>query len=315
MFCVTDTWRGEPAVRLTGGGYEAVVLPRFGANCVSLRHAASGASLLREPPSPEVLAREPNVYGLPLLFPPNRIRDGHFAFQGRSYDFPINEPARHHHIHGLLSVTPFTHEGDGVFTFRADEARSYLSFPHAFTVTRGFCLDERGLTQRLTVRNDSGTDMPLGVGFHAAWQVPLNPADDSMACRLQLPVKRQWLFNRETIIPTGETCEDSPLLSALRTGTLVPEAQALSCLLECGEGEDCLHTPRGTFVCQRLAGFPFVMLWNGGGGKSFVCPEPQSWLVDAPNLPMPPEMSGFLALAPGEERTLSLRYGFRPAKG
>ena len=50
------------------------------------------------------------------------------------------------------------------------------------------------------------------------------------------------------------------------------------------------------------------MLWNGGGGQGFICPEPQSWLVDAPNLSLPPQTSGFTALAPGQSATTRLRY-------
>lgn len=302
-----ELWQGEPALRLTGGGYSALILPGFGANCVSLRHA-SGAVLLREPDSPAALRAAPNVYGLPLLFPPNRIRDGHFAFDGRSYDFPINEPERHHHIHGVLSTTAFARTGEASFTFRADADHPYLTFPHAFTVTRAYELSERGLVQRLTVRNDSARAMPLGTGIHAAWNVPLFPGHSPADCRLQIPARRQWLVDAQSIIPTGETVTDSPLLRALREGTLVPEAQPLSCLLECGDGPIRLITPRGSFCCMREAGYPFVMLWNGGGGKGFVCPEPQSWLIDAPNLGMRAEMSGFFALPPGEEKDYRVRY-------
>ena len=303
----SEVWQGEPALLLIGGGYSARILPRFGANCVSLRHE-SGAVLLREPKDPQTLAAAPNVYGLPLLFPPNRIRDGHFSFGGRSYDFPINEPARHHHIHGLLSTTPFSCEGGAAFTFRADAEHPYLSFPHAFTVTRAFALDEGGLVQTLTVRNDSALPMPLGTGFHAAWSVPLFPGQSPLDCRLHIPVRRHWLHDPQTIIPTGETVTDSPLLRALRGGTLIPEQEALSCLLELDEGPVRLTTPRGDLVCTREAGYPFLMLWNGGGGQGFVCPEPQSWLVDAPNLPLPPQTSGFTALAPGQSATTRLRY-------
>ena len=211
----SEAWQGEPSLLLSGGGYSARILPRFGANCVSLRHE-SGAVLLREQKDPQTLAAAPNVYGLPLLFPPNRIRDGHFSFGGRSYDFPINEPARHHHLHGLLSTTPFSCEGGAAFTFRADAEHPYLSFPHAFTVTRAFALDEGGLVQTLTVRNDSALPMPLGTGFHAAWSVPLFSGQSPLDCRLHIPVRRHWLHDPQTIIPTGETVTDSPLLRALR---------------------------------------------------------------------------------------------------
>lgn len=63
-------WHGLPAVRINGGGYSAAVLSGFGANCIQLRHEATGAELLRTPESAAEMTASPNVYGLPLLFPP-----------------------------------------------------------------------------------------------------------------------------------------------------------------------------------------------------------------------------------------------------
>ncbi|MGI6636418.1 MAG: hypothetical protein ACOX7B_14815 [Christensenellales bacterium] len=93
---------------------------------------------MRTLPTEEAFQKYPNVYGMPLLFPPNRIRDGRFAFRSRTYIFPINEPARNHHIHGLLSVMPFqTAEirKDRVrLVYREGAQAPYLGFPHIFTV-------------------------------------------------------------------------------------------------------------------------------------------------------------------------------------
>lgn len=309
VFCAP--WRGMDAVFLLGGGYQAVILPKFGANCVSLIHMATGATLFREPPDQTTMQRNPNVYGLPLLFPPNRIRNGEFVFQGRRFTLPINEPARHHHIHGVLSVSPFRHTGSGTFIYHA-EPEDYLSLPFAFTVKRSYLLDDGGLTMTLIFQNDGPDPMPLGVGIHAAWNIPFTPGDDPTSYRLELPVRRQWLFDPDTIIPTLERTESTSLLEDLRSGRLRPEVQALSCLLETVPGRTCLIGGAGTLLCHTGAEFPFQMLWNGGGGQGFVCPEPQSWLVDAPNLSLSPEESGFCALEPGVRKSYRLQYSFIP---
>src|SRR5689334_2334517 len=34
---------------------------------------------------------------------PNRIRDGHYTFEGTTYQLPLTEPARHNAIHGLVN--------------------------------------------------------------------------------------------------------------------------------------------------------------------------------------------------------------------
>ena len=307
----TITWRGQPAIQLRTADYEALILPWAGANCVALRHIPSGADLLRTPPDAEALRQGPNVYGLPLLFPPNRIEDGVYTFQGRTYRFPINEPARHHHIHGLLSGLPFQAEGEGTFVFRATEERPYLQFPHAFTVIREYRLTDQGVSHRVTFQNDSAAPFPLGTGIHAAWRLPFRKQDAPGAYRLSIPALREWVLDDERKVPTGEMILDSPLLCALRSGSLVPDAQPLSALLQCGDGPIILRGPAGALCCQSRD-YGFIMLWNGGGGQGFVCPEPQTWAVNAPNLPLPWDVTGMRVLAPGEQRTFSMFLQWLP---
>lgn len=296
-------WKGRQAVRLTGGGYEAIVLPDFGANCISLIHQPSGSQLLRVPKTQEQLREGCNVYGLPLLFPPNRLRDGRFDFEGRTYAFPINESERGNHIHGFLSQTAFAYEGGGSFLYEATEADGYLNFPHAFSVRREYALGGEGLVHTVTVTNHSRRRMPLGVGIHAALRAE--------RCRLQMEPLCRWVVDPARMLPTGERIWEEPLLTELRNGTLDPEAQPLSALLECRPGSEiALRGENGTWCCTPAPSFRFFMLWNGGGGGGFVCPEPQSWVTDAPHLPLPAETKGFRALSPGEEARFEVRYHY-----
>ena len=292
------------AVTLTCDSYQAVILSAWGANCVSLVHRATGTELLRVPESEADLQTSPYVWGLPLLFPPNRIRDGHFDFDGHTYEFPINEPARHHHIHGVLARTPFIETAPGCFSWRADVETPYLSFPHAFTVERAYLVDKSGLTQTIRVTNDSDRLMPCGVGVHAALNATLS--DHPV---LGSPVRCQWELSQPRVLPTGRADADTPLTVALREGTLPVRGEPISALLEMARQEVRLKTDAGTIVCS-FEGLPFLMLWNGNGQQGFICPEPQSWLVDAPNLAYPPEKSGFRALAPGESARYVTKYAF-----
>ena len=309
MDCRETEWKGRRAVRLRCRSYEALILPDKGANCISLRHLPTGAELFRTPAAPEEIDQAPNVYGLPLLFPPNRIRDGVYTFQGRRYAFPINEPQRHNHIHGALSVSPFLHRGNGVFSFRAGADAPYLAFPHAFTVKREYSLDGGGLFHRVTFRNDSDGAFPLGTGVHAAWRLPFVPGDDPADYSLQVPAAREWALEEERKLPTGTAVGDSPLLDALRQGKMRPDIQPLSSLIQCSPGNVILRGGAGRLIMD-MEGYGFLMLWNGGGGQGFLCPEPQSWVNDAPNLPLPWEETGMQVISPGQERSFSLRFRF-----
>jgi aldose 1-epimerase len=300
-------------VRLFFGPYEADVCPDMGANCI--RFVREGLSVLRTPPDMDTFLEQPNVYGMPLLFPPNRIQGGTYTYQGRVYRFPINEPSRGHHIHGFLSSTPFTPAGQHVskevvsVSFQAifDERSPYLAFPHAFGIRVNFQLNDEGLFQTLTLQNNSPQDMPAGLGFHTAFAVPFVKDTTGEEYRLYANVEEEICLDPVTIIPTGERRSASTVRQALRKGSLIPAGSPLSSHFSERSGEITLtHTPTGAAVHYLPdPAFSFLMLWNGGGQSGFVCPEPQTWQVDAPNSSAPPSISGFMALKPGGIITLN----------
>ena len=112
-------FNGVPAVQFTAGGYEAIMVPSVGANVVKLKHLATGIEILRTPEADEMdnFKERPQIYGLPLLFPPNRIADGTYTFEGRKYQYPITIPAQNNYHHGIIKGEPFdvsrTVDGDG----------------------------------------------------------------------------------------------------------------------------------------------------------------------------------------------------------
>jgi aldose 1-epimerase len=265
---------------------------------------------------------QPNVYGMPLLFPPNRIKGGTFTYQGRVYNYPINEPSRGHHIHGFLSSTPFSllgqHiGGEGVsVSFQAsfDERSPYLAFPHAFSVRLDYLLNRNGLHQTVTLKNNSLQDMPFGLGFHTAFNVPFAPDTGGEEYRLYAHVEEEIVLDSATIIPTGERRNGGTVLRALREGCLVPSGSPLSNHFGGRSREITLtHIPSNAAVRYLPdPAFSFLMLWNGGGQSGFVCPEPQTWQVDAPNSKSPHSISGFTALKPGGTVSLSSRLCIDP---
>ncbi len=306
---------GLPAYELSAGGYRAVVCPALGGNCLRLTHAESGAELLRTPASIEDVQANPNVYGMPFLFPPNRISRGTYEFEGRRYTFPLNGDGGATHIHGLLSRTPFEVteiEADGDATsigmaFAATAEKPYLSFPHAFRVTLRLTLSAEGLRHRAEVVNDSAENMPLGAGFHTTLRAPFLLGAREEDCRFTLGAGREWLLPK-TVIPDGRTRDDSPLQASLRGEGLIPCEHALSNLFEAAGPARVADTASGRAIEYELEeGFRFWMVWNRDGRRGFLCPEPQSWMNDAPNQSLPHEVTGFRALAPGEKASFGTR--------
>lgn len=314
---IQHTLNGDiPVLRLSHGACEADICPGIGANCI--RFARQDINVLRTPPGYEAFQASPNVYGTPLLFPPNRIAGGLYTFRGKTYRLPINEPARGHFIHGSLSRAAFAlsassaddTEASAAFTADFDEGEPYPFFPYGFTVTLSYRLNAEGLTQTLSLANRSREAMPVGLGFHTTFALPFLPDTREEDYRLCAAVGPEICLNPETIIPTGAYKPDSAVGSALSNGSLCPACGALSNHFQGLTGDITLtHLPSGTSVCYTPdAKFSFLMLWNGGGHSGFVCPEPQTWQVDAPNSPLPPETTGFQALAPGEAISFTNRF-------
>ena len=99
-------WHGTQAVEFTKRDYTALLVPSVGANLVRLAHTRLGVEVLRTPSEREhdEFLRHPHVYGVPILFPPNRIADGRFRFDGREYRFPITRPEENNYHHGILKI-------------------------------------------------------------------------------------------------------------------------------------------------------------------------------------------------------------------
>lgn len=255
-------------------------------------------------------------------FPPNRINGGAYTYQGRVYRFPINEPARGHHIHGFLSSTPFSWSGqyisaEGVsasFQVSFDERSPYLTFPHAFSVLFNYLLNDEGLLQTVALNNNSSLDMPCGLGFHTAFNVPFAQDTSGEEYRLYANAEEEIFLDPITIIPTGERRNGSTIVKELREGSLIPAGSPLSNHFSgLSGGISLTHLPSGAAVRYLPdPAFSFLMLWNGGGRSGFVCPEPQTWQVDAPNSKSPHSISGFTALKPGGTVSLSSRLCIDP---
>jgi len=102
-------WNGLQAVEFSKGDYTALLIPSVGANLVRLANTRLGAEILRTPAADEIetFKSRPQIFGLPLLFPPNRIADGRYQFDDRTYQYPITIEKEHNYHHGIIKGLPF----------------------------------------------------------------------------------------------------------------------------------------------------------------------------------------------------------------
>ena len=298
---------GKLLVRLRKGDWSAVVEEAEGANCISLRNARYRARLLREWEG-DGEKDDPYLYGMPILFPVNRIRGGRFLFEGREYCFPVNEPATGCHLHGELHRMLFRvieREEHRLLCRYEAEAGEYLSFPHAFSVTREVELREEGLWHFVTGENRSSSKMPLMLGFHTTFSTAFTETAEERNVRARVRVLEEYERNLGgDYLPTGRLLERDRYAEALDRGELCPVGLSLSRHLK-SEGDMLLEDrKRGLRLRYRNDSRYGFRLIYAREGEGFLCMEPQTCLVDCLNSPFPLEKTGFFCVNAGESLRL-----------
>ena len=315
-------WHGYEAVAMEAGGWEALLIPAVGANLVKLVNKAKKLDILRTPKPDEVefFATRPQLFGLPLLFPPNRIEDGTYTHDGRTYHYPITIPDQNNHHHGTLKTQPFIVTRTHVGRDYVEVAASYFSnrvndaifsyFPHEFVCRMYFRLSAEGLEHRVTFVNESDSDMPLGVGYHTPIRIPFVEGGHADNYKLWMSVGEKWEVNHRTLptgtlLPLDETEQQLRTIAGLKpTGTPIEWPMTARPLEVDGKpynGAIIRDEANGITVFYEVDNqFKHWTFWNNGGTVDWACPEPQTWAINAPNLKMSNEITGFQTVAPGE---------------
>ncbi|MBO7743244.1 aldose 1-epimerase [Paenibacillus sp. MWE-103] len=307
---------GMSVVVLTdaGTGSEARLLPDAGNNLFAF--ASGGRDAIRTPVPLRTLRDEAGSrYGTPVLSPPNRIRDGRFAFRGRDYRLPLNEPPDHH-LHGELcrrawEIVGFgADEAEGAWAtsrFRyADHPDILAYFPHALTFTVTYRLRDGRLRMESVIRNEGTDEAPFAYGLHPYFAVP---EDGAAGAALNVPAREQWpitnlsfatgrpsatAFSRAVAGEGGAPLAEIPPLGCAML-TLDPQADPV-CRIALGDA--------GYSIAYRLdRAFRFVLLFRPDWDDAFSI-EPYTYVTDAFNLPYEHELTGAQGLPAGEERRL-----------
>ena len=285
--------------------YTAQVDLKHGANCISLRSKRYGAEILREPPTNGELDN-PYLYGMPILFPVNRIENGTFAFEGREYRFPINETATGCHLHGALHRMAFEviEESENYVKcrFRAENGE-YLGFPHAFEILQEYELTARGLSHTVTVTNLSDSNMPLFLGFHTTFNTRFTAdgfiEDICAFADITEEFERNMAVN---YLPTGVKPPFDTVSEALSKGVYQPFAGKISRHYR-GCGKMSLTDVRNglRMVYDSDEKFGFRLIFNGGD-EGYICLEPQTCLANCQNSPFSREEAGFDFIEAGSSK-------------
>lgn len=300
--------KNQNIIELKSCEYSAKINLSRGANCISLRNKKYGAKLLREPDYSDELDN-PYLYGMPILFPVNRISDGKFEFEGREYCFPVNEPLTGCHLHGELHHTEFevieSGENRVVCSYKADKNKPYLTFPHEFEIKIIYELREEGLHHETEVINHSEYNMPVFLGFHTTFNAVFTEDSRLEDIKVFAAISEEFERNMKNYLPTGVKPEFDETSLALNRGEFSPFLRPTSRHYRAGKAGRMVIYDAGrdlSVVYENDEKYGFRLIYNGNADE-YICLEPQNCMANCPNSPFTREEAGFDYIEAGKSKT------------
>jgi aldose 1-epimerase len=246
-----------------------------------------------------------------VLYPfPNRLAGGQYTWQGKEYQFPVNDVELNNALHGFGMTRPLKivekklNDKEAIISMEGAYTGEFDYYPWPFTFGLTYQLLSAGELQvTMWARNDSHTVIPMGLGWHPYFQLD----DTAAACCLQLPPLDMVGIDRR-MIPTGKRYPYDDFAQARQIGSTVldncfavsKQEKRIQVLLSGKRGE--LHYWQETGSDK----FNYLQVFTPPYGTS-VALEPMSCNVDAFN-----NGDGLKTLQPGE--TISAKAGVRLKK-
>ncbi len=318
-------YKGKDVIELKAGRYTTMIAPFLGSNILYMKDVENDINFFRydESLSIEELQASPEVYGFPTLLYANRLRDGILRASDAEYHFPVIIKDEQTALHGFLhkrehEIVEATVDGNVAIAKTAytydDKDPFYSTFPVSFKAEYTFRLSDEGMHYEMTITNTSDRQLPYGICNHTTMNGPFTSTGEPLNTRLFVTIGDKWPLNQRNL----PTCDFIALDNHDRqylTGSMIPVKHIINNDVYNCETYDVDGLPfRGAIVTDVETGneiryevddnFKFWVIWNDGGEKGYFCPEPSTWMIDAPNLPLPKEESGYEELAPGESKTV-----------
>ncbi len=320
-------YKEKDVISLAAGRYTATIAPFLGSNIIRMQDTENNVDFFRndEALSVEELQKSPEVYGFPTLYLPNRLSNGNLRCSDYTYKFPMNDPLGNH-IHGFLHkrehdiVSAEVIDGAAVAktSYTYDEKDPFFdTFPVKFKAEYTFTLSENGMDYAFTLTNMSDRQLPFGVCNHTAFKGPFVEGAEPLDTRIYVPIGDKWQLSTKCI-PTLDFTELDHHDKQYLTGSMIPVKHDIDNDVYFAEEGEIDGKPFYGMVATDLGSgiqiryevcrdFKYWVIWNDHGDKGYFCPEPMTWIIDAPNLPLPKDETGYEELVPGESKTVTER--------
>lgn len=145
------------------------------------------------------------AYMSSILFPfANRIENGSYNFNNKTFKLHKNESGGHNAIHGLVHDKTYQlieqeiSEENASVVISYDETNPDLGFPFKYSISLKYILYKGALELKVQIKNKDQKAFPFSLGWH-----PYFKTDDLFNSELKLNSNKKLLVNDE-MIPNGE---------------------------------------------------------------------------------------------------------------
>ncbi len=311
----------------------AEIVPELGNNCYAFR-VSDGKfwyHVIDSPPDLETLEQRPTAYGNPILFPfPNRIRNGKWEFEGKTYQFD-KQPESPTTIHGLLlnrlyNVDKHTAGKDGATLVCSLNSQDFSDigrqYPFPFKIEITYTIKDAVLTMHAMIKNTGKSNMPMGFGIHPYFRVDIYPkrvpiiskfraakVDVSKAV-ITVPANKYWELD-EVLVPTGKQHDVKDTLdlrngqpfTKLKLDHVFTDVNLVDGVSRCSiKNKDTGHG----MVMESDAQFRELVVYTPPD-RNAICFEPYTCPTDAINLEAKGIPAGVIVLAPDEVFSATVR--------
>lgn len=315
-------FKGIECVELKNDRYLAVVSHTTGGSVLRFRDTKNNIEIFRykDETTIDEINEAREIWGLPTLFLPNRFDKGVLKTSDNTYQLPVNETQFNNHLHGFVQKR--VHSIDSmiadyktarlVLSYDYDKNDEFYKFmPIDFKISYTFTLSDDGLLQEISLINKSDKMLPVSICTHTCINAPICDDGKEEDMVLSVPIVKKCELN-DRCLPTEKLLELNDWDKEYKNGTKMPTLQDISndMYTACSntlDGEKFY----GTYitdkklkkqVCNEVSKeFKFWNIWNHNGVNHYFCPEPMTAMINAPNLSLDREISGYKELSNGEE--------------
>jgi aldose 1-epimerase len=219
-----------------------------------------------------------------LLAPfPNRLKEGKYSFEGKEYQFPINDTKTSNALHGFISQLEFSIEKVEANNTNATVICSttyngnYDYYPFPFLAEVKYSLDEKsGFSFCFSITNIGESNMPIGLGWHPYFSLSENVDNTTIS----LP-KLKKIEIDENMLPNGKKTP----FNDFRYPTKLNEMVFDNCFLLDLETEFAtvvLEGEKGRLFYRQKSKNPYLQIFTPPHRNSIAL-EPMTCNIDAFN--------------------------------